>query len=221
MTEINLILQVVIIAKKDFNKEMGLYISKRREKTDKPKMSIKLNLDWLKGEEEKVPEIKKGQVHVEYKRPGRFDKIFSFRRKIIKEANYDEDLSPEEMAKLRMMEDDIEDTEKAISKDEKKIGQIRKEEQALVEKREGMLKKLFGKLHISRKRMEDDIDEEEVMKVVEEKTPKLDEDVKEAFKVIHKWIEQLSPAKKRSFKASKDFQAYKNVLQKYGLIKNR
>ena len=91
---------------------MGSYLDKRTEKygRNEKKFKLQFNFDWLKGDEERVPEFKKGQVHIEYKRPTRWDKLFAFRRKIIKEANYDEDLTSEEMAKLRTMEDDIEVT---------------------------------------------------------------------------------------------------------------
>ncbi len=210
------------MANKSFNKNMGSYLDKIKEsKKNKEKKRFKLNLDWLKTEEEKVPEVKKGEVHIEYNRPSKWDKLFSFRRKIIKESNYNEDLSPEEMAKLKGMEDDVEDTEKAISKDEQRIEEIHDDEQVLVEKREGLLSNLFSKLKFKRTPMNDNISKDQIMGSAEEVHPKLDDDIKEAFKVAHKWIDQLTPAKKRSFKASKDFQTYKIALEKYGLIKKK
>ena len=207
------------MAIKGFNKEMDSYLVKRRTRYNRndKKFKLQLNLDWLKGDEERVPEVKKGQVHVEYRRPTQWDKLFSFRRKIIKEANYDEDLSPQEMAKLRLMEDDVEETEQKLAKDDNRIRDLEREEEVLIEKRENLLSKLFSKLKFKRTSM----NEEDVIMEEEYSQPVLDKDVVEAFKVAHKWIDQLTPAKKRSFKASNEFQIYKNALQKYGLIKKK
>lgn len=153
---------------------------------------------------------------MEYKKPGKLARLFSFRRKLIKEAEQTEDLSPEEMAKLRAMEDDIEETEKEINEKEEDIREIREEEAELIDKREGKLKKFFSKINIFKRRPMETV---ELPAEEYEEESVLDEDVVEVLKVMHKWIEQLSPTKKRSFKASKDFQKYKEVLDKYGLIK--
>ena len=157
-------------------------------------------------------------MHVEYKKPSKLGKLFSFRRKLIKEAAQEEDLSPEEMARLRGMEDEIEETEKEIIDKEEEIKGIRDEEAELIEEREGMLKKFFGKINIFKRTPMETV---ELPAEDYEQEPVLDEDVIEVLKIMHKWLEQLPPSKKRSFKASKDFQKYKEVLDKYGLIKKK
>ena len=55
----------------------------------------------------------------------------------------------------------------------------------------------------------------------EEEEPVLDQDVIEVIKIGHRWLNELPPGKKRSFKASDDFQKYKTVLEKYGLVKEK
>jgi hypothetical protein len=49
--------------------------------------------------------------------------------------------------------------------------------------------------------------------------PVLDEDVKEVLKITFKWLKQMDPDVVEDIKASPDFEKYKAVLDKYGLIK--
>jgi len=208
---------VVKIATRDFNKELGSYIDKKRTRQrGSGGLVFKIPFKTTK-RDEVVPDMGPTEVHVEYKKPSRLSRLFTFRRKLIKEAERSEDLSPQDMAKLRAMEDDVEDTEEEIVEKEEEIKEIREEEEELVEKRENMLKKFFGSINIfKRKRMETvEVDAEY------QEEPALDQDVVDVLKVTHKWIDQLSPAKKRSFKASNDFKKYKGVLEKYGLVKKK
>ncbi|MBW2991113.1 hypothetical protein KY348_05420 [Candidatus Woesearchaeota archaeon] len=209
---------MIKIAKKDFNKELGSYIDKRRVKERSGRgFGFKMSFARKKTTE-KIPDIEPTEVHVEYKQPGFLSKLFSFRRGLIKEASTSEELSPEDMAKLRAMEDDIEATEKEIVEKEEEMKEMKEVEDELIEKRENLLTKFFGKINIfKRRRMKTvDVSAEELGE-----GPMLDEDIVETFKIIHKWLEQLPPAKKRSFKASSDFQKYKEVLEKYGLVRKR
>lgn len=205
---------------KDFNKELVSYIEKRRAREKEPGTGFSLKMPFKKRKrlDEEVPNIEPTQVHVEYKKPGFLSKLFSFRRGLIKEAAQGEELTPKEMAKLRAMEDEIEDTEKEIVEKEEEMKEIKEEEAELIEKREGLLTKFFGRMNIFKRRSMDtvEISEEEY---IEE--PAIGEDIAEVFKILHKWLEQLTPAKKRSFKASSDFQKYKEVLTKYGLVKKK
>lgn len=209
---------MVKIAKKDFNKDLGTYIEKRKAREADPRkgFSFKMPFAAKKKAEEEVPDIGPTEVHVEYKQPGFLKRLFTFRRDLIKEASQAEELTPEEMAKLRMMEDDIEETEKEIIEKEGEIKEIKQEEEELIERREGLLTRFFGKINIFKRRP---------MKIVEmpveEEEAVLDEDLIDVIKISHKWLEQLTPIKKRSFKASKDFQKYKEALKKYGLIRKK
>ena len=47
----------------------------------------------------------------------------------------------------------------------------------------------------------------------------LDEDVKEVLKITFKWLKQMDPDQVEEIKSSSDFEKYKKVLDKYGLIK--
>lgn len=49
--------------------------------------------------------------------------------------------------------------------------------------------------------------------------PVLDEEVKEVLKITFKWLKQMDPEQIEEIKASPDFEKYKRVLDKYGLIK--
>ncbi|MFH1649190.1 MAG: hypothetical protein ABIA93_01435 [Candidatus Woesearchaeota archaeon] len=60
---------------------------------------------------------------------------------------------------------------------------------------------------------------DEEIPVVEIPQQEVDEDLKVLLKQMLVWLDQLSPAKKRMFKASEDFKLYKKVLEKYELVK--
>ena len=205
---------MVKIASKELNKELMTYIGKKRVRKGLFG-SVKIHYEKPKPVE-KTP----AGVEVEYKQQGLLSKLFSFRRGLIKEAEKSEDLSPEEMAKLKGMEDEIEDTEQEIIEKEAEAQGIKKEEETLVEKRENMLTNFFDKINVFKRRPmeEGDVKVEEYEKKEEEVIP---QDVIELIKITHKWLGELTPGKKRSFKASDDFQQYKKVLEKYGLAKEK
>jgi len=207
---------VVKIAAKDFNKEIGSYIGKRRQAERGGIFSFKFQKSKPK---DKASEIKDSGVQVEYKQPGFLSRLFSFRRGLIKEVEKSEDLSPEEMARLRSMEDEIEDTEKEIMDREEEVKEIKQEEEALVERREGLLTRFFGRVNIFKRRPMEQVESHE--QAYEADEPALDEEVIELIKIAHKWLNELTPGKKRSFKASNDFKKYKEVLEKYGLVKEK
>jgi hypothetical protein len=202
---------------KEFNKELMGYIGKKRVKRGLFGLGPKPGYQKPKSEK-KASEVAKG-VEVEYKKPGLMSKLFSFRRGLIKDAEKTEDLSPEEMAKLRGMEDEIEETEEKIMEKEEDVKEIKQEENELVEKRENMLTKFFSKVNfLKSKRMEPDQAEPEER---EDEEPVLDQDVIEVIKIGHRWLNELPPGAKRRFKSSDDFQKYKEVLEKYGLVKEK
>jgi len=208
---------VVKIASKEFNKELSGYIGKKRVRKGLFGFGSKLGYQKPKSEK-KVSDVAKG-VEVEYKKPGLLSKLFSFRRGLIKDAEKSEDLTPEEMARLKGIEDDIEETEQEIIEKEEEVKEIKKEEENLVEKRENMLTKFFSKVNfLKSKRMEADQPEPEER---DDEEPVLDQEVIEVIKIGHKWLNELPPGAKRRFKTSDDFQKYKEVLEKYGLVKEK
>ena len=60
--------------------------------------------------------------------------------------------------------------------------------------------------------------EEDDYEVVEA-GPVLDEDVKEVLKITFQWLKQMDPELIEEIKQSEDFEKYKKLLDKYGLIK--
>lgn len=60
--------------------------------------------------------------------------------------------------------------------------------------------------------------DEEEYEVVQTQ-PAVDEDVKEVLKITFKWLKRLDQETVEEFKSSSDFEKYKAVLDKYGLIK--
>ncbi len=209
--------EVVKIASKDFNKELSGYIGKRRVKP------------WPFGRKTSVKKAKPkpakqqlgegvSEVENESKQPGMLSRLFSFRRSLIKEAEKSEELTPEEMAKLKGMEDDIEDAEEKIMEKEDEIKEIKQEEEVLVEKRENMVSKFISKINFLKKKQ---TEAEEQPAESENESPVLEEDVIEVIKIAHKWLGELTPGKKRGFRESEDFKKYKAVLQKYGIAKEK
>jgi TolA-binding protein len=208
---------VVKIASKDLNKDLSGYIGKRRSRR-RGKLFGWNKAVAIKPAKPKSAEISP-DVEVEYKKPGIISKVFSFRRRLVKDAEQSEDLTPEEMAKLKGMEDDIEETEEQIVQKEDEVRELQQEEEVLVERRESQLSNFFNKINFLKKKQQ--AQAEPAQEDNGKYEPVLDEDVIEVIKICHKWLNELPPGKKRSFKASSDFQKYKEVLEKYGLVKQK
>ena len=78
-------------------------------------------------------------------------------------------------------------------------------------------KKPMGWLFNKKKEQDEDYD---TMETVTMPAPgALDEDVKEVLKITFKWLKQMDPDQVEEIKSSSDFEKYKKVLDKYGLIK--
>jgi hypothetical protein len=207
--------EVENIASNDFNKELKGYIGKRRSQARK---GFKFKFPSIeKKKSEQVQSADDGELRAKSK-PRGIGNVFSFRKKAINEAVDSENLTPEEMAKLRAMEDDVEETEKEIVENEKEVKELKHEEADLEAKREGMLGSIFSKINVFKKRQVYTIEvpDEEL-----EKEPVLDREVVQVLKMMHKWLEELPDSKKRAFRQSPDFQKYKAVLEKYGLVKKK
>ncbi len=115
------------------------------------------------------------------------------------------------------VEDDEEDVDEDFSEEEAEIEAIDELEEDLEERREGVLRRFFRKLRLSgRRRVED----EEVLEAEESEfeSEELD-DVREALKVTHRWLEELPPETLEQFKRSEDFEKYKSALKRLGMIK--
>ena len=103
---------------------------------------------------------------------------------------------------------------------EKELKELEKEEERHHQKEVGFFKRLFSK-----KPKEPTPEEIAALTATtakhEEEQPSLPEDAKEAFKALHRWLEKLPQKRLEEFKTSEDFQQYKEVLTKYGMVRKR
>lgn len=152
---------------------------------------------------EKVPNFSEEEIYVEYEEPSGFKAWFTslFSPSRNQSDILDEDLPEEIREDLEGLEDEMEDIEEEI--------------EDLEEKRENALVRFLNTMRLSRRRKQSPTKDE----LLEEVVPVIDEDVKETLKILHKWLERLPNHELRAFKTSEDFQKYRNILEKYDLIK--
>lgn len=130
-----------------------------------------------------------------------------------------EDLTPEEQARLAKMEDEINaiDEAEAASTDPEDI-------EVLEEARESLIERFFQSMRLFRHKHKVDEEAEYVYEAEEaakQERLEMDQDVKEALRIAHTWLNQLSKRKKDDFKASADFKRYAAILEKYGVAKKK
>lgn len=100
---------------------------------------------------------------------------------------------------------------KELEAEEAELEKVDAEVEVLEERRESLITRFLATLRGARRvREADDVLED---------VPMLDEEVKEVLKRLHKWLEKLPNREMREFKVSDDFELYKQLLGKYGLIK--
>jgi len=88
----------------------------------------------------------------------------------------------------------------------------------VMEQRESVIIGFFRKIGlVGENEVEEDIDPQ--VEVVETTEPVLDEDIKMVLKMSYTWLSYLPRNKFERFKESEEFEIYKDVLQKYGLVK--
>jgi len=122
--------------------------------------------------------------------------LFHRKKNMKEKESMDEDIE-----QYQELEDELEEVE---------VDSKGMSEEALEHKKEGVVKRFFNFFTPS------DKEEEEPM---EEAPETLDDDVKEVLKISLKWIEHLPRHKLKEFRESEDFQKYKDVLIKHGLVK--
>lgn len=186
-----------------FNKDLDNYIAKRKtvfsgERKEGFDVKIKLG---KKQREERVPDLTPKKVHILYKKPGFFERIFAR-----KAPMNDSPEVPEEFDAVTGMKKKIEVTNKEIK-------DLRKEEDFLEKKREGLLSRLFKSL-----RRRDDT-EDDVVPVQSE--PELDPETVETIRLMGKWLTKLDTEVKKDFRDSGDYAKYKAFIDKYGLGKKK
>ena len=212
------------IAGDEFNRELSKYISSRRtlgkpfhvqvynvikqtksrltninfpKPKEKEEEAVEIEIEETEPTEEAEEDIK---IEEEVKKENKpfwsfFTDIFKTEPKLAEpEENLEEAEELEEEYKdLEGMEEDVEELEDEIE-----------------EKKESVFRRLFNIFKTKPK-------EEIIEEVQDEYT--LNEDVKDALKILTNWLKQLPPEKLKRFKESPDFEKYKEILKKYNLIK--
>lgn len=189
---------------KSFDDDMNAYLDKLYGKKERYVDTVKKKRS--KPVVEKVPDaVSEEEIFVEYEdsKPGFsewFSNLFSSKKtRIPDDADVPvEDLPVEVTKELEDEEDQLEEVEHEIEE--------------LEERREGLLERFLNTLRRSKQPKKEEFD-------TLEEVPVLDEDVKEVLKRLHKWVEKLPNRQMREFKISEDFEMYKDLLKKYGLIK--
>lgn len=117
----------------------------------------------------------------------------------------------EKMEEIKQKETEI----KEIEGDIQELEEVEAEDEV---KKEAVLSRMFSKLkNFFGPGKDDDFDDAQEEKAAE--ALPLDEEIKEVLKLTHKWITKLPPEELHAFRTSPDFEKYKTVLKKYGLIK--
>ncbi|MEK6963971.1 MAG: hypothetical protein AABX70_06075 [Nanoarchaeota archaeon] len=102
---------------------------------------------------------------------------------------------------------------------EHELKELQKEEERHHPKEQGFFSRLFGKKQ--KEPSQEEIDALTANLPSEPEEPTLPEDAKEAIRTLHRWLEQLPQKRLEEFKNSEDFQHYKEVLQKYGMVRKK
>ena len=146
-----------------------------------------------------APKAKEMDMYYEEKRPSIWSQLFSKR--------VEAKMPKEKVAEIHEIEEEIEETDQEIQEAEEieKSAEVRKER---------LLTRLFRRMK-GREREKTEFPEEP------EAVPQLDEDVKEILKITFNWINKLPKSKLQEFKSSEDFEKYKLILMKYGLVKEK
>ncbi|MDD3175278.1 MAG: hypothetical protein PHU51_02270 [Candidatus Nanoarchaeia archaeon] len=196
---------VYIAQKSDFNKDFDSYLNKRLDKktpnfffkaveslipTSKGKKNTSNTYDVVR------PKPKKSFLSIIFK------KFYSNTSNSYDDfENYDD--ADEEITEI---EEEIETVDEAVEE--------------LEEKRDSLLRRLFKSLFgIKSKSAEEDIDEDLIAQNIPSPDAELKDETKKVLKSLHRWISKLPPEHIESFRRSQDFIDYKDILDKYGILK--
>ena len=194
------------MADSDFNLEMDNYLKRVRKKRTDP-------VDYSSGkarvsdkELTNIDNMSDDEIVIEEKQEGGFLKFFIklFRKNKVTnlmelEEEYEEDIPVAEVQEL-----------------EKEIDEEFNEE-FLERNSRGMFEILFGWM---RRKNIDEFDDGQLEEDIIEKNSEVLKDVKEVFKSVNHWLNQLEPKTKKDFKNSEDFIKYTEFLKKYRLIRD-
>ena len=132
--------------------------------------------------------------------------FWSFLTQAFRTKNRTDEISPEDLEEMEDLKEEKEELEEEYL-------ELEEIEDEIEEKKESIFKKISN-IFMAR---EKEACEEVIEEIAEQYT--LNEDVKDAFKILTLWIQKLPPLELKNFKESEDFQKYKEVLKKYNMIK--
>lgn len=194
---------VYIAQNSDFNKDFDSYLNKRLNK--------KTPNSFFKAVESLIPSSKGKSKNNNYENNNHksknsflsviFKKFYS--SKPINNEDFESYADDEEIVEI---EEEIETVDEAVEE--------------LEEKRDSLLRRLFKSLFgIKSKSAEEDIDEDLIAQNIPSPDAELKDETKKVLKSLHRWISKLPPEHIESFRRSQDFIDYKDILDKYGILK--
>lgn len=184
--------RVVQIVKPELNKEIDSYIGKRRQELEPFEIS--------KEKREKMEDYEDETLS---KTNQKITLSTLLRRRIPDEEEIEKEQKARKNKEIQEIEEEVEDIDEMED-------ELENEKESLFYK----LRKMFGG------KGKEELYEEAEIEVAEQEQAILDEQVKETIKILHRWLEQLPPDKLDQFKRSADFARYKELLRKFGMIKN-
>lgn len=198
------------MSRTDFNKDFDKYIERRKNKGQTPFFKAVESLIPKRKSSKKIEEFDDDNYYPNEKEKKSFLTII-FRKFYTKKNNdYEDDMEPINKTNLN---EDVEEIEEEIE-------EVNEEVEELQEKREGLFKRLFSMIFGSNQSDEDeDIDPELVKTEIQKEQESLKHETRVVLKLIHKWISKLSPEHIDAFRRSPDFVKYKDLLEKYDLIR--
>jgi len=199
--------------RKEFNNDLDNYLSRRRG--EEPSFFKKVDEMFSKKNNSSIPELKPNRSTVYDDGSVREKKfLFFFKRKTRTAELMDEELQAhsEELTPVEKEE---------LKSLEREVDSIEDEEMMLEVEKKSAIALFFGKLFGRRNKPKEDdfedIDEDQIQAAVQEDT--LKDETRVVLKALHKWISRLPPDQIEAFRRSQDFAMYKELLEKYGLVR--
>jgi uncharacterized protein with von Willebrand factor type A (vWA) domain len=199
---------------KDFNTELDTYLSKRKGNYS-PSFFKRVDDMFSKTFDDKLPRINETSTTVYGDTSKKRSWFSSFSRKkktsdLMEEEiiAHESELSPSKKAELEELEHEVED--------------IEEESEVLETQKQTILGRFFASLFAKKQKDLDDefdaeVDESQVRSALQEDP--LKDETRIVLKSLHKWISRLPPDQIEAFKRSPDFEQYKDLLDRYGLIR--
>jgi hypothetical protein len=202
---------VTIADKSDFNKDFDNYISSRKNANQ---------FNFFKKVESLIPKKsifskkKKNDFEDDYveEKPKKtfFSNLFKKKKNIKK--NYDDEDSMEKIPPKKI--------KKEVEQLEQEVEDFTEAQDELEQRREGLFKKMFRVIFgVNEKFEEEDIDPSLIKTEVKKEEDILKQETRATLKIVHKWISRLSPEQIDAFRRSPDFVKYKELLERYDLLK--